>query len=104
MKRLLLLLPMCLMFLSGTGGISAESNAIRTVTLRSHLLTDAAIDPVLHLGESIRLQPDASEPFTTHETLDVKLPGKTPYTGHHRQLYLRGYAIGQASKQNGQFL
>lgn len=107
-----LLSALCLVSISGCGtGSDSQSAspamqepAIRTVTLRSHLIAEVNIDPILRPGEVIRIQPDTKEPFTRHESLQVKLPRHTPYIGDDAQQFLRGYAVGRAAKQNGQFL
>lgn len=112
MIRYLLFLPLscaCLVGCSDRAGTefntgSAATSNIRTVTLRSHLVADATVDPVLRLDEILRVQPDEREPLTRHEVVEVRLPHETPYSGNDAQQYLRGYAVGQVSRTNDQFL
>jgi hypothetical protein len=81
-----------------------EKPAFRTVTFRSHLDGSLDDDPNVRVGESVQVAPANSEPMSKHDPILVKLPTQTPFTGNRELYYLRGFAIGQLSSQNLQFL
>ena len=78
--------------------------AIRTVTFHSHLDGSLNDDPNLRVGERVQVAPARSEPMSKHDPILVKLPNETPFSGNHELYYLRGFAVGQLSAQNLQFL
>jgi hypothetical protein len=78
--------------------------SLRTVTFRSHLSGSLDDDPRVRVGESVRVAPARSEPMSKHDSIIVKLPAETPFSGNHELYYLRGFTIGQLSAKNLQFL
>ena len=80
------------------------ADEIRTVTFSSHLAGTVESDPVVKPGQRIRLVPDANEITQKKETIVVQLPDRTPYDGDDEQYYLRGFAIGELSAHNIQFM
>jgi hypothetical protein len=81
-----------------------EKSAIRTVIFRSHLDGSLDDDPKVRVGERVQVAPAASEPTSKHDPILVKLPTRTPFTHDDELYYLRGFAVGQLSAQNLQFL
>ncbi len=81
-----------------------ETPAFRTVTFRSHLDGSLDYDPNVRVGENVQVAPPRSELMSKHDPIFVKLPTHTPFTGNHELYHLRGFAIGQLSSQNLQFL
>ena len=81
-----------------------ENRILESVTFRSHLGGKIANDPVVRLGQRLRVVPDPSEPTRQHESVVVILPKLTPYEGDKRIHYLRGYAVDNLSAHNLQFM
>ena len=81
-----------------------QTTEIRDVVFRSHLLRTLEADPTVRLGEKIRVTPDESEATSHHDSILVQLPGETPYKESDELYFLRGFAVGQLSSHNLQFL
>ena len=81
-----------------------KESPVSAVTFRSHLSGTIDGDPQIETGQKIRVVADAIEPMANHDSILIQLPNETPYTGDAEQYYLRGFAIGQLSAHNTQFL
>ncbi len=82
-----------------------HSPDVPSVTLTSHLGGPLDGDPILQLGQTVRVISAESEPPSGRkESLIVKLPTETPFDGPDEQYFLRGYAIGKLSSHNMPFM
>ena len=84
--------------------LTVQPEAIAAVTFKSHLYGDIASDPSVAKGQKIRVVPDPREPTQNHESIVVQLPEKTPYADDNELYFLRGFAVGQLSAHNFQYL